>query len=89
MDAPARRVVSKDHEWFTMTLVPTGPHVSVWVNGYQTTDWTDTRPEHENPRNGLRTKPGTIALQGHDPTTNLRFRNLRISELPEATHIEN
>jgi hypothetical protein len=79
---PARKVVSKDHEWFTMTLVPTGPHVSVWVNGYQVTDWTDDRPEHENPRNGLRVKPGTIALQGHDPTTNLRFRNLKIAELP-------
>ena len=65
-----------------MTLVPTGPHVAVWVNGYQVTDWTDDRPEHENPRNGLRTKPGTIALQGHDPTTNLRFRNLKIAELP-------
>jgi hypothetical protein len=66
-----------------MTLVPTGPHVSVWVNGYQVTDWTDDRPEHDNPRNGLRTKPGTIALQGHDPTTNLRFRNLKIAELPK------
>ncbi|MBA3481653.1 MAG: DUF1080 domain-containing protein [Pirellulales bacterium] len=85
---PARKVVSKDHDWFTMTLVPTGPHVSVWVNGYQTTDWTDTRPEHDNPRNGLRLKPGTIAIQGHDPTTNLRFRNLKIAELPEKTNHE-
>ena len=85
---PARKVVSKDHEWFTMTLVPTGPHVSVWVDGYQVTDWTDDRPEHDNPRNGLRLKPGTIAIQGHDPTTNLRFRNLKIAELPEETNHE-
>jgi hypothetical protein len=84
---PARRVVSKDHEWFTKTIIATGPHIAVWVNGYQVTDWTDTRPEHENPRNGLRLKPGTIAIQGHDPTTNLRFRNLRIAELPDADHI--
>jgi hypothetical protein len=79
---PARRVVSKDREWFTKTIVATGPHIAVWVNGYQVTDWTDTRPPHENPREGLRTKPGTISLQGHDPTTNLRFRNLKIAELP-------
>ena len=84
---PARRVVSKDHEWFTKTIIATGAHIGVWVNGYQVTDWTDTRPEHENPRNGLRLKPGTIAIQGHDPTTNLRFRNLRIAELPDAKHI--
>ena len=52
------------------------------VNGYQVTDWTDHRPPHDNPRSGLRLEPGTISLQAHDPTTNLRFRNLRIAELP-------
>jgi hypothetical protein len=78
----ARRVVSKDREWLTKTIVATGPHIAVWVNGEQVTDWTDDRPPHENPRNGQRLKPGTVSLQGHDPTTNLRFRNLRIAELP-------
>jgi hypothetical protein len=78
----ARRVVPDDHEWFAKTIIADGPHVAVWVNGYQVTDWTDTRPPHENPREGLRTEPGTICIQGHDPTTDLRFRNLRIVELP-------
>ena len=59
------------------------------VNGYQVTDWTDDRKPDPNPRRGLRTEPGTISLQAHDPTTNIRFRNLRIAELPEATHIGN
>jgi hypothetical protein len=80
---PARRVVSKDHEWFNMTLAATGPNIAAWVNGYQVTDWTDKRPPHENPRSGLRTRPGTIILQAHDATTNLRFKNLRIAELPK------
>jgi hypothetical protein len=43
-------------------------------------DWTDTRAPHANPRKGLRQEPGTIMLQGHDPTTDLSFRNLRIAE---------
>ena len=80
----ARRVVPKDRQWFTTTLVATGPHIAVWVNGQQVTDWTDDRPPHDNPRNGLRLAPGTIALQGHDPTTNLRFRNLKNRRAPEA-----
>jgi hypothetical protein len=80
---PARKVVSNDHEWFTMTLVAHGNHIATWVNGYQTVDWTDTRPPHENPRNGSKTGPGHISLQGHDPTTDLSFRNLRIAELPD------
>ena len=57
--------------------------MAAWVNGYQVSDWTDTRAKNENPRNGLRLAKGTLAIQGHDPTTNLSFRNLRITELPE------
>lgn len=83
---PARRVNARDHEWFTTTLVATGPHIAVWVNGLQVTDWTDPRPPHDNPRNGLRTAAGTISLQGHDPTTDIRFRNMRIGELPVNTN---
>ena len=79
---PARRVMARDHEWFAMTLLGDGPHFATWVNGVQVTDWTDTRPPHNNPRNGLRLQPGTLCIQGHDPTTDLLFRDLRIVELP-------
>lgn len=79
----ARKVVANDREWFTKTIVAVGPHVSVWVNGYQVTDWTDDRKPDPNPRKGLRTEPGTIIFQGHDPTTDLLFRNIRAVELPK------
>jgi hypothetical protein len=79
---PARRVVPSDREWFTKTIVADGPHIAVWVNGYQVTDWTDTRPADENPRKGYRQGGGAIAIQGHDPTTDFLFRNLRAAELP-------
>jgi hypothetical protein len=78
----ARRVVADDFAWFRLSIIAQGPHVSTWVNGYQTVDWTDTRRPDENPRRGLRTAPGTIMLQGHDPTTNLSFRRLEIAEFP-------
>ena len=78
----ARRIVADDNAWFTKTIVADGPHMAVWVNGYPVTDWTDDRPPQENPREGYRAGPGTIALQGHDATTNFLFRNLRIAELP-------
>ena len=79
----ARRVVANDFEWFTKTIHADDKHVAVWVNGYQVSDWTDNRKPNENPRRGLRLEPGTITIQGHDPTTDLSFRNLRISEIPE------
>jgi 3-keto-disaccharide hydrolase len=78
----ARRVVSSDHEWFTTTLIAAGPRMAVWVDGYQVTDWEDTREPDENPRRGRRDEAGHISLQGHDPTTDLSFRRLRIVELP-------
>ncbi|MGD9856303.1 MAG: DUF1080 domain-containing protein [Planctomycetaceae bacterium] len=78
----ARRVVSRDNEWFTATLVAAGPRIAVWINGYQVTDWEDTRIPDENPRKGKRVDPGHLSLQSHDPATNLSFRNLRITELP-------
>jgi hypothetical protein len=52
------------------------------VNGFPVTDWTDNRPIHDNARNGCRLEKGPISLQGHDPTTDLNFRNIRIAELP-------
>jgi hypothetical protein len=79
--APARKVVSNDNEWFTMTVVADGKHFATWVNGYQTVDWTDDRKENENPRQGFRAAKGPISLQGHDPTTDILFRNIRLADL--------
>lgn len=79
----ARKVVSKDNQWLTKTLIAEGAHISVWVNGFQVTDWTDQRKPDANPRKGLRLEAGSIILQGHDPTTDVLFRNFQIQELPE------
>jgi len=78
----ARRVVGNDLEWVNMTLVASGPRISIWVDGYQQVDWEDTREPNENPRQGRRVEGGHISLQGHDPTTDVLFRNMRIAEHP-------
>jgi hypothetical protein len=77
----ARRVVSNDNEWFTMTIAANGKHISTWVNGYQTVDWTDERKANDNPRQGYRSAKGPLSIQGHDKTTDLLFKNIRIAEL--------
>ncbi len=79
--ANARHVNANDNEWFAKTIIATGPHVSVWVNGYQVTDWSDQRSPNDNPRKGRRLAQGTIILQGHDPTTDILFKNIRVREL--------
>ncbi len=78
---PTRKVVSNDKEWFAMTIMAVGPTIRTWVNGYPTACWTDERKPAENPRQGMTTKPGHISIQGHDPTTDILFRNIRIVEV--------
>jgi hypothetical protein len=78
---PARKQMAKDGEWFTMTIVAHGNHLATWVNGVQVTDWTDNRPKSDNARTGCKLEAGHLSIQGHDPTTNLSFKNLRIAEL--------
>ena len=80
---PARRVVANDEEWMTMTLVAAGPRMATWVDGYQVVAWEDEREPDENPRRGKRLEAGHVSLQGHDPTTDVRFRQILISTLPE------
>ncbi len=79
---PARKVVSSDGEWFYKTIIAHGPHLAVWVNGYQVSDFKDDRPPDNNARKGYKASAGVLSLQGHDPTTDLSFRNLRVAELP-------
>jgi hypothetical protein len=78
---PARKVVSNDKEWFSMTLLAHGPNIATWVNGYPVVSWKDERAPNDNPRQGLRTAKGHLSIQGHDPTTDLLFRNIRIAEV--------
>ncbi len=85
---PARKVVPSDREWFKDTIVAHGNHMAVWVNGYMVSQFTDTRPLGKNARQNCRLEAGTISLQGHDPTTDLSFRNIKIAGYPAAKKAE-
>jgi hypothetical protein len=79
---PARRELSKDHEWFGMTIVASGRHLAVWVNGVQATDWTDDRPTADNARKGCYLEKGPLSLQGHEAAVeDLEFSDIRIQDL--------
>ncbi|MEZ6096410.1 MAG: DUF1080 domain-containing protein [Pirellulaceae bacterium] len=77
----ASRVIARPNEWFDLTIVACGPHISTWVNGQQTVDWTDTRPPDANPRRGLRREAGPVMLQAHDANTDVKFSGFSIREI--------
>jgi hypothetical protein len=69
------RESEKDNEWFTIHAIVRGRHIVVTVNGRQTVDYTE--PEGSP----TRLTGSTIALQGHDPASEVHYRNVLIRPL--------
>ena len=81
---PARRVITRDNETFTETIVARGKHFATWINGYPMADYEDNRPDAPAVPKGARTAAGTISLQVHDPSTELDVKNIRLATLPKS-----
>ena len=74
---------AKDDEWFTMVIRVEGKHVVTKVNGKVITDYT----EEENAKRTGEFKnrlvsSGTFALQGHDPGSEVHYKNIAVKILP-------
>ena len=74
---------AKDDEWFTLTIRVEGKHVITKVNDKVIIDWTE--PEGFEPPKGhagRKVSSGTFALQGHDPGSEVHFKNIVVKPLP-------
>jgi hypothetical protein len=77
------KVVAPDKVWFTLTVRVEGKHVTAFVDSEKTADYTEESPVVR--RKGLEQRvlaSGTFALQGHDPESEVHFRNIRVKVLP-------
>ena len=75
--------VAKDDEWFTLTIRVEGRHVVTKVNGKVVTDYTepvDYKPSPSHAHRGI--DDGTLAIQGHDPGSEVHYRNIAVQLLP-------
>ena len=69
--------VFRPGDWNDYVIRAEGTRIQIWINGYQTVDYTETDPEIA-PR-------GIIGLQIHrGPPAEIRYRNLEIRPLGEA-----
>ena len=76
---------AKDDEWFTMHITVKDRSITTKVNDKVISEWTE--PEGwEPPKNfaGRKLNPagGTIAIQGHDPGSEVHYRKIEIKPLP-------
>lgn len=72
----------EDNEWYVTHVVVRGKQVVVRVNGEVTVDYTEPEGvEREDRFAGRLIDHGTIALQGHDPESVVRYRQVWIKPL--------
>jgi Domain of Unknown Function (DUF1080) len=79
MDTPA----APDDVWFEYRIRVEGNHVQLWVDKKQTVDWT--QPDNWTPPKGMAGRKigsGTFALQAHDPTCRVDYKDLVVERLP-------
>jgi hypothetical protein len=78
-DSPA-----KDNEWFTQHVIVKGRNVTVKVNGKVVNEFTETKnPVREAGWEQNVVSSGMLALQGHDPGSEIHFRKIMVKPLPD------
>ena len=74
---------AKDDEWYTMTIKVEGKHIVTKVNDKVITDYTEEDDvKREEQFKGRLVSHGTFALQGHDPGSEVHFKNIAVKVLP-------
>ncbi|MDB6155096.1 MAG: hypothetical protein JWL90_3549 [Chthoniobacteraceae bacterium] len=74
---------AKDDEWFTLTIKVEGKHIVTKVNDKVISDYTEeATPKREGQFLKRLVSSGTFALQGHDPASEVHFKNIEVKPLP-------
>ena len=72
----------KDMEWFTEYIKVEGKHVIVKLNDKTVVDYTEPNDYKPAPgQKGHFLSSGTFALQGHDPKSEVHFKNIMVKAL--------
>ncbi len=73
--------MAPDNEWFTLHVSVRANRVQIKVNQALLVDYVE--PSLTGADRQRRLTRGTFALQGHDPESEVHFRNLRVRRLPD------
>src|SRR5690606_7093496 len=78
------KAFAKDSVWFTMNIRVQGQHIQVRVYDKLVVDYVESEtPWRSEEHKGRILSEGTFALQGHDPDSNVLFKNIRIKMLDD------
>ncbi|HWA24734.1 MAG TPA: DUF1080 domain-containing protein [Lacunisphaera sp.] len=74
---------AEDNKWWTQHIIVEGSTITVKVDGKTVVQYKE--PPGAQPGKEFERKlgSGTFALQGHDPKSIVRYRNIRVKRLPD------
>ena len=79
-----RETPAEDNVWFTERIVVEGRRIRTYVNDELVVDYVepeDFTPADNHPQRVL--SSGTFALQGHDPESEVYYKNIMVRPLPD------
>lgn len=84
------RAPAKDNTWFEYRIKVSGKTIQTFIDGELICQYTEgPNAWRAKDKPGRYLSSGTFALQGHDPKSEVHYRNLRVRQLPDdATSLD-
>ena len=73
--------IAQDNKWWTQEILVTGNKVTVLVDGKKVLEYIEPAGSQAGKEYTRKLNEGTFALQGHDPGSTIRYRNIRVKRL--------
>ena len=72
---------AQDKKWWTQEIIVEGKSVTLIVDGKKIFQYTEPPGTEAGKDFGRKLSEGTFALQGHDPKSTIRYKNIRVKKL--------
>jgi hypothetical protein len=74
-------IISEDKKWWTQEITVEGSRVTVRIDGKRVLEYNEPAGAQGGRDFGRKLSEGTFALQGHDPKSVIRYKNIRVKRL--------
>jgi hypothetical protein len=73
--------LAQDRKWWTQEIIVRGNSVTVLIDGKKLVEYNEPAGAQAGKDFARKLSEGTFALQGHDPNSTIRYRNIRVKRL--------
>jgi hypothetical protein len=74
-------IISEDNKWWTQEIIVKGQNVVVLIDGKKVLEYNEPAGAQPGKPFERKISEGTFALQGHDPESIIRYRNIQVKRL--------